>query len=157
MYVIVDIQGQQFNVEQGRRLFIHHVKGAESGAKVEFNKVLLVDKDGAVTVGTPTVAGAKVVCEILTLRGSARDSRAKTATPGPAPSPPGTHGRRQANGTTRTPSLKIVLIMLMMAFVRDCDSLRPVLLDTVSFMFLKCSCIISGLIKLVAILPNLLL
>ena len=60
------MQGQQFNVEQGRRLFIHHVKGAESGAVVEFDKVLLVDKDGAVTVGTPVVAGAKVVCEIIT-------------------------------------------------------------------------------------------
>ena len=66
MYVIAEIQGQQFNVEQGRRLFIHHVKGAESGTVVEFDKVLLVDKDGAVTVGTPTVAGAKVVCEVIT-------------------------------------------------------------------------------------------
>ena len=68
MYVIAEIQGQQFNVEQGRRLFIHHVKGAESGTVVEFDKVLLVDKDGAVTVGTPTVAGAKVVCEVITPR-----------------------------------------------------------------------------------------
>ena len=66
MYVIVDIQGQQFNLEQGRRLFIHYVKGAESGAVVEFDKVLLVDKDGAVTVGTPVVEGAKVVCEVIT-------------------------------------------------------------------------------------------
>ena len=66
MYVIAEIQGQQFNVEQGRRLFIHHVKGTESGTVVEFDKVLLVDKDGAVTVGTPTVAGAKVVCEVIT-------------------------------------------------------------------------------------------
>ena len=66
MYVIVDIQGQQFNLEQGRRLFIHQVKGAESGAVVEFDKVLLVDKDGAVTVGTPVVEGAKVVCEVIT-------------------------------------------------------------------------------------------
>lgn len=66
MYVIAEIQGQQFNVEQGRRLFIHHVKGAESGTVVEFDKVLLVDKDGAVTVGTPTVTGAKVVCEVIT-------------------------------------------------------------------------------------------
>ena len=66
MYVIAEIQGQQFNVEQGRRLFIHHVKGAEGGTVVEFDKVLLVDKDGAVTIGTPTVAGAKVVCEVIT-------------------------------------------------------------------------------------------
>lgn len=66
MYVIVDIQGQQFNLQEGRRLFIHHVKGAEAGATVEFDKVLLIEKDGQFTVGTPTVAGAKVVCEVLT-------------------------------------------------------------------------------------------
>lgn len=66
MYVIVDIQGQQMKVEQGRRLFVHHIKGVESGASVEFDKVLLVDKDGAVTVGSPVVEGAKIVCEVLT-------------------------------------------------------------------------------------------
>ncbi len=65
MYVIVDIQGQQFKATEGRRLFIHHVKGAEAGAVVEFDKVFLVDKDGQITVGAPTVAGAKVVCEVV--------------------------------------------------------------------------------------------
>ena len=43
-----------------------HISGAEAGAVVEFDKVMLVDKDGEVTVGVPTVAGAKVVCEVLT-------------------------------------------------------------------------------------------
>lgn len=65
MYVIAEIQGQQFKLEQGRRLFVHHIKGAESGAVVEFDKVLLVDNGGAITVGVPTVEGAKVVCEVL--------------------------------------------------------------------------------------------
>ncbi|KGN69911.1 50S ribosomal protein L21 [Porphyromonas sp. COT-239 OH1446] len=65
MYVIVEIQGQQFKVEQGRRLFVHHIAGAESGSVVEFDKVLLADKDGLVTVGAPVVEGAKVVCEVL--------------------------------------------------------------------------------------------
>ena len=37
---------------------------AENGATVEFDRVLLVDKDGDITVGTPTVEGAKVVCEV---------------------------------------------------------------------------------------------
>lgn len=46
-------------------MFVHHIAGAEAGAVVEFDKVMLVDKDGAVTVGAPTVAGAKVVCEVL--------------------------------------------------------------------------------------------
>ena len=56
MYVIVEIQGQQFKAE---------AQNIESGATVEFDKVLLVDKDGDITVGVPTVEGAKVVCEVL--------------------------------------------------------------------------------------------
>ena len=66
MYVIVEINGQQFKAEEGKRLFVHHIKDAEAQQTVEFEKVLLVDKDGAVTVGTPAVEGAKVVCEVLT-------------------------------------------------------------------------------------------
>ena len=65
MYAIVDIQGQQFKVEQGQKLFVHHIKDAEEGKTVEFEKVLLVDADGAVKVGAPTVDGAKVVCEVV--------------------------------------------------------------------------------------------
>jgi large subunit ribosomal protein L21 len=65
MYAIVEINGQQFKVEQGRKMFVHHIKNAESGATVEFDRVLLIDADGAVTVGTPIVEGAKVVCEII--------------------------------------------------------------------------------------------
>ena len=65
MYVIVEIQGQQFKVEAGKKLFVHHIQNAESGATVEFDKVLLVDKDGEITGGVPTVEGAKVVCEVV--------------------------------------------------------------------------------------------
>ncbi len=64
MYVIVEIQGQQFKAEEGKKLFVHHIQGAENGATVEFERVLLVDKDGVVTVGAPTVNGAKIVCEV---------------------------------------------------------------------------------------------
>jgi large subunit ribosomal protein L21 len=65
MYVIVEINGQQFKAVQGKKLFVHHIKDIEGGATVEFDKILLVDKDGTVTVGAPTVEGAKVVCEVL--------------------------------------------------------------------------------------------
>ena len=64
MYAIVEINGQQFKVEQGKKLFVNHIKDAEEGQTVEFDKVLLVDNDGAVTVGAPTVEGAKVVAEV---------------------------------------------------------------------------------------------
>ena len=65
MYAIVEILGQQFKVEAGRKLYVHRMNEAERGAQVEFDKVLLIDNDGAVTVGAPTVAGAKVVCEVI--------------------------------------------------------------------------------------------
>ena len=65
MYVIVEINGQQFKAEAGKRMYVHHIQDAENGSTVEFDKVLLVDKDGAVTVGAPTVEGAKVVCEVV--------------------------------------------------------------------------------------------
>lgn len=65
MYAIVEINGQQFKAEAGQKLFVHHIEGAENGSTVEFEKVLLVDKDGNVTVGAPTVEGAKVVCQVI--------------------------------------------------------------------------------------------
>ena len=54
MYAIVEINGHQFKVEQGRKLFVDRVRNAESGQTVEFDKVLLIDADGAVKVGAPT-------------------------------------------------------------------------------------------------------
>ncbi len=65
MYAIVEINGQQFKAEEGKKLFVHHIKDAQEGQAVEFEKVLLVDKDGAVQIGAPTVEGAKVVCEVV--------------------------------------------------------------------------------------------
>jgi large subunit ribosomal protein L21 len=64
MYVIVDIQGQQFKVEKDQKLYVHRLEG-EKGTKVEFDNVLLVDNDGSITVGAPVIKGAKVVTEII--------------------------------------------------------------------------------------------
>ena len=65
MYAIVEINGQQFKAEQGKKLFVNHMKDVEAGKTVEFDKVLLVDNEGSVQVGAPTVDGAKVVCEVV--------------------------------------------------------------------------------------------
>jgi len=65
MYAIVEINGQQFRAEEGKKLFVNHISGAESGQTVEFDKVLLIDKGSDVKVGLPTVDGAKVVCEVI--------------------------------------------------------------------------------------------
>ena len=70
MYAIVDIAGQQFKVEAGKRLYIHRMNEAERGSAIEFDKVLLIDNEGTVKVGAPVVEGAKVVGEVIShLRG----------------------------------------------------------------------------------------
>ena len=65
MYAIVEIAGQQFKVAKDQKVFVHRLN-EERGAKVEFDKVLLVDADGKITIGAPVVEGAKVVCEVKT-------------------------------------------------------------------------------------------
>ncbi|MCQ2350423.1 MAG: 50S ribosomal protein L21 [Paludibacteraceae bacterium] len=64
MYAIVEIAGQQFKVEKDQTLFVNRLN-EERGAKVEFDKVLLLDADGKVKVGTPVVEGAKVLAEVV--------------------------------------------------------------------------------------------
>ncbi|MCS6967086.1 MAG: 50S ribosomal protein L21 [Cytophagales bacterium] len=64
MYAIVEIAGQQFKVEKDRYIYTHRLQAAE-GDTVTFDRVLLVENNGTVNVGTPTVAGASVVGKIL--------------------------------------------------------------------------------------------
>jgi large subunit ribosomal protein L21 len=64
MYAIVEIAGQQFKVSQDAKLFVHRLQH-EEGTSVDFDKVLLVDNDGKITVGAPNVAGAKVTAKVL--------------------------------------------------------------------------------------------
>ena len=65
MYVIVEIQGQQFKAEKGKFLYVHYLgEQVKVGETVEFDRVLLAEADGAVKVGAHTVEGAKVICEV---------------------------------------------------------------------------------------------
>ena len=64
MYAIVDIAGKQFKVTQDQFVYAPALEG-EEGASVEFTDVLLVDNDGKVKVGTPTIKGSKVTGKIL--------------------------------------------------------------------------------------------
>ena len=64
MYAIVDIAGKQFKVTQDQFVYAPLMEG-EEGASVEFDKVLLLDNDGQVEVGAPTVSGAKVSGKII--------------------------------------------------------------------------------------------
>ncbi len=64
MYAIVDIAGKQFKVVKDQEIFAP-LMNEEEGADVKFSNVLLVDNDGKVQVGSPTVKGVKVSAKIL--------------------------------------------------------------------------------------------
>jgi len=64
MYAIVDIAGSQIKVTEDRFIYTPKLAGDE-GSAIEFENVLLIDNDGSVKVGTPTVDGAKVTGKIL--------------------------------------------------------------------------------------------
>ncbi len=64
MYAIVDIAGKQFKVAKDQYIYAPKMEG-DAGANVSFDKVLLLDNNGSVEVGAPTVSGVKVSGKIL--------------------------------------------------------------------------------------------
>ena len=64
MYAIVEIAGQQFKVEKNDEIFVHRLAG-EPGTKIEFDKVLLLENDGKISVGKPLVDGYAVSGSIV--------------------------------------------------------------------------------------------
>ncbi|MFT6867500.1 MAG: large subunit ribosomal protein L21 [Cyclobacteriaceae bacterium] len=64
MYAIVDIAGKQYKVEKDKFVYAPLLDGKE-GSKVDFDQVLLLDSDGKIKIGTPTISGAKVSGKIL--------------------------------------------------------------------------------------------
>jgi large subunit ribosomal protein L21 len=64
MYAIVDIAGKQFKVAKDQYIYAPKME-AEAGSNISFDKVLLLDNDGSVQVGAPTVKGAKVSGKVL--------------------------------------------------------------------------------------------
>ena len=62
MYAIVRTGGKQYRVREGDEILVERLD-APDGAAVALD-VLLVERDGAVAVGTPTVPGAAVAARV---------------------------------------------------------------------------------------------
>ena len=63
MYAIIEDGGKQYKVARGAVVEVELLPAAE-GESVELDRVLLVSQAGQVTVGTPTVPGAKVLATV---------------------------------------------------------------------------------------------
>ena len=64
MYAVIKTGGKQYRVQKGDIIHIEKLE-VEVDSSVAFEEVLAVGEDGKVQVGTPTVAGAKVVGKVL--------------------------------------------------------------------------------------------
>ena len=60
IYAIVETGGKQYKVTHGQTINVEHLDMAE-GDTVNLDKVLLITDGDKVTVGKPTIEGAKVV------------------------------------------------------------------------------------------------
>jgi large subunit ribosomal protein L21 len=64
MFAVIKTGGKQYRVSGDDELQLERLD-CEPGAKIEFPEVLMVSEGDNVKVGTPTVAGAKVVGEVV--------------------------------------------------------------------------------------------
>src|SRR4030043_1686064 len=64
MYAIVEVAGQQFKVEAGKKIFVHRLD-AEEGEKIVFDRVLLIEDEGKIQIGEPTIKDVVVEANVL--------------------------------------------------------------------------------------------
>ncbi len=64
MYAVLETGGKQYRVAAGDTLEIERLT-VEAGQPVTFDRVLLVNADGKLNVGTPTVASATVLADVV--------------------------------------------------------------------------------------------
>jgi len=64
VYAIIESGGKQYRVEPGAVVALERIPG-EVGSQVELDRVLLVSDGSTIKVGQPTVAGAKVISQIV--------------------------------------------------------------------------------------------
>ena len=64
MYAVLETGSKQYRVSAGETLAIERLE-VEAGQPVTFDRVLLVNQEGKVSVGTPTVTGASVLADVV--------------------------------------------------------------------------------------------
>jgi large subunit ribosomal protein L21 len=64
MYAVLETGSKQYRVAAGDRLEIERLE-AEAGKPFTFDRVLMINNDGKVTIGAPTVARASVVADVV--------------------------------------------------------------------------------------------
>ena len=64
MYAVLETGGKQYRVKSGDKLAVERLS-VEAGQPVTFDKVLMINNDGDLKIGTPTLESANVVADVL--------------------------------------------------------------------------------------------
>jgi len=64
MYAVLETGSKQYRVVAGETLDVERLE-VEAGQPFTFERVLLVNNDGKVSVGSPTVANASIVADVV--------------------------------------------------------------------------------------------
>lgn len=64
MYAVVESGGKQLQVTPGERVRVERIE-AEVGSTIEFDRVLVLNREGQVEVGRPYLEGTRVVGTVL--------------------------------------------------------------------------------------------
>lgn len=64
MYAVIETGSRQYRVSTGDTIEVERLP-APAGQSVTLDRVLLVNQDGKVSVGTPTVTNATVVADVV--------------------------------------------------------------------------------------------
>ncbi|MBD3166880.1 50S ribosomal protein L21 [bacterium] len=63
-YAIIEVGGRQFRVTEGDKVIVPRME-TEAGDEVTIEKLLLLNRDGKVTVGAPYIEGAKALAKVV--------------------------------------------------------------------------------------------
>jgi large subunit ribosomal protein L21 len=65
MFAVVDIAGQQFNVEENKKYYVPRLVDSDVDSEVSFDSVLLYNDGKETKVGIPNIDGMKVTAKVL--------------------------------------------------------------------------------------------
>ncbi|MBN2829349.1 MAG: 50S ribosomal protein L21 [Candidatus Cloacimonetes bacterium] len=65
MYAIVEFRGTQLKVENNAVVKVPYLAELKQGEKIEILEVLMIRTENDIIVGTPVVANAKVIAEVI--------------------------------------------------------------------------------------------
>jgi large subunit ribosomal protein L21 len=65
MFAVIADGGRQFRIQEGETFLIDYRDGAEAGAAIKFEQVLLANGGGPSQIGTPAISGALVEATVV--------------------------------------------------------------------------------------------